>query len=79
MGNVKNQMAVVGILTIAAVTVIITVVCNYKVYLQNSCSVEDDPRGVSVCLNMGENYNPRGLSPCPLATTVEIHIPKLPH
>ena len=33
------------------VTVIITVVCNYEVYPHNSCSVEDDQRGVSVCLS----------------------------
>lgn len=48
------------------ITVIITVVCNYKVYPQNSCSVEDDQRGVSLCLNIGLKaeetlYNPRGL------------------
>ena len=30
---------------------VITVVCNYKAYLQNSCSVKDDRRGVSVCLS----------------------------
>ena len=30
----------------------ITIVCNYKVYPQNSCPVEDDRRGVSVCPNI---------------------------
>ena len=61
------------------VTVIITVVCNYKVYPQNSCSVEDDQRGVSVCLNIC--FKAEGTlqptTPYPAATILVIHSPKL--
>ena len=61
------------------VTVIITVVCNYKVYPQNSCSVEGDQRGVSVCLNIC--FKAEGTlqptRPYPAATILVIHTPKL--
>ena len=58
----------------------ITIVCNYKVYPQNSCPVEDDRRGVSVCPNIclkEETLQPMRPAPRPAATILEVQTPKL--